>query len=230
MSQLKQIRTFLKRKLKPVDWLNLRSLQPVSRKFGFDRGMPVDRFYIETFLNENNCYIKGNLLEIADDFYSKKFGTEVEAFNILHFDSNSKKATIIGDLASPENLPSNFTDCFICTQTLNFIYDIKTAVYGIKQLLKEGGTALITLAGLSQISRYDMDRWGDYWRFTSLSAEKLFSEVFGKENISIKTYGNVLSSIALLEGLSVDELTKDELEFVDPDYQMIIAVVAQKKL
>ncbi len=230
MSQLKQIRTFLKRKLKPVDWLNLRSLQPVSRKFGFDRGMPVDRFYIETFLNENNCYIKGNLLEIADDFYSKKFGTEVEAFNILHFDSNSKKATISGDLASPENLPSNFTDCFICTQTLNFIYDIKTAVYGIKQLLKEGGTALITLAGLSQISRYDMDRWGDYWRFTSLSAEKLFSEVFGKENISIKTYGNVLSSIALLEGLSVDELTKDELEFVDPDYQMIIAVVAQKKL
>ena len=230
MSQLKQIRTFLKRKLKPVDWLNLRSLQPVSRKFGFDRGMPVDRFYIETFLNENNCYIKGNLLEIADDFYSKKFGTEVEAFNILHFDSNSKKATIIGDLASPENLPSNFTDCFICTQTLNFIYDIKTAVYGIKQLLKEGGTALITLAGLSQISRYDMDRWGDYWRFTSLSAEKLFSEVFGKENISIKTYGNVLSSIALLEGLSVGELTKDELEFVDPDYQMIIAVVAQKKL
>ena len=192
--------------------------------------MPVDRFYIETFLNENNCYIKGNLLEIADDFYSKKFGTEVEAFNILHFDSNSKKATIIGDLASPENLPSNFTDCFICTQTLNFIYDIKTAVYGIKQLLKEGGTALITLAGLSQISRYDMDRWGDYWRFTSLSAEKLFSEVFWKENISIKTYGNVLSSIALLEGLSVDELTKDELEFVDPDYQMIIAVVAQKKL
>ncbi|MHB8853418.1 MAG: hypothetical protein ACYC6P_08710 [Ignavibacteriaceae bacterium] len=167
MSQLQHIRTFLKRKLKPVDWLNLMGLQPVFRKFGFDRGIPVDRFYIETFLNENNCYIKGSLLEIADDFYSKKFGTEVEAYNILHFDSNSKKVTIIGDRASPENLPSNFTDCFICTQTLNFINDIKTAIYGIKQLLKQDDTALITLAGLSQISRYDMDRWGDYWRFTS---------------------------------------------------------------
>ncbi|MHB1688185.1 MAG: methyltransferase domain-containing protein [Ignavibacteriaceae bacterium] len=227
---MKQIRIFLKRKLKPVDWFDLRSLQPISRKFGFDRGMPVDRFYIEKFLNENNRYIKGSLLEIADDFYSKKFGSEVEAYNVLHVDSNNKKATIVGDLASPKYLPSNVTDCFICTQTLNFIYDIKTAVDGIKQLLKPDGTALITLAGLSQISRYDMDRWGDYWRFTSLSAEKLFSEAFGKKNISIKTYGNVLSAIALLEGLSVGELTKDELEFIDPDYQLIIAVVAQKKL
>ena len=94
-------------------------------------------------------------------------------------------------------------------------------------MLKEKGCALVTVSGVSQISRYDMERWGDFWRFTNKSVSAIFSEVFGPENIQIFTY--VLSSVSLLEGISAEELGENELLFNDHDYQVIIAVKAIKK-
>jgi hypothetical protein len=73
-----------------------------------------------------------------------------------------------------------------------------------------------------------MDRWGDYWRFTSKSAENIFSEVFGRENVTVSVYGNVLSAVALLHGISTEELTPAELDIKDDNYQVTIAVVARK--
>ena len=145
-----------------VNWYNLRSVEPVSKVFGLDRGTPIDRYYIEEFLNQNRAYIKGKVLEIAESTYSKKFDSGITSIEILHIDNSIKKATIIGDLTRKETLPSSQIDCFICTQTLNFIYDFNKAIEGIYYLLNNVGTALITLAGLCQISRYDMERWGVY--------------------------------------------------------------------
>ncbi len=225
---LNRIKKIWNKKFNQVNWHNLKSIQPVSKVFGLDRGIPIDRYYIEKFLDQNKNYIKGKVLEIAESTYSKKFDNGISSFEILHVDDSNKKATIIGDLTKIETLPSNQIDCFICTQTLNFIYNFHDAIKGMHHLLKPGGVVLATLAGISQISRYDMDRWGDYWRFTTLSAQKIFSEVFGKENIKIDFNGNVLSSISFLEGLAVNELSKEELDFKDPDYQMLITVFAKK--
>lgn len=214
----------INRKLFSTNWKDLRSTKPVSNIFGADRGTPVDRFYIENFLSDYSGDIKGTVVEIGESYYTDKFGTKVEKKEVLHFTNDNPQATLIGDLTKTETLKAGIADCFICTQTLNFIYDIKNAIRGICYLLKPGGVGLITVSGISQISRYDMDRWGDYWRFTSKSAEFLFSEVFGEENIKIHTYGNVLSSIAFLEGISAEELTRKELDCVDPNYQIIIAI------
>ncbi len=96
-------------------------------------------------------------------------------------------------------------------------------------MLKPGGIALITVGGLSQISRYDYNRWGDYWRFTDLSIKKAFEEVFGEGNVEVETYGNVLSAIAFLHGISAEELTEDELFYKDEDYQVIICIKAVKR-
>ena len=74
-------------------------------------------------------------MEISDNFYSKKFGTAVEKFEILHLTPDNDKATIIGDLTDIKTLPENRIDCFICTQTLNFIYNFKDAIIGAKHLL-----------------------------------------------------------------------------------------------
>lgn len=224
---LKKLRC-LKRLLKPVDWHNLRSLKPVSRVFGFDRGTPIDRVYIEDFLNKNQKFITGVVCEIAESTYSKKYGHDVEKYEILHYSSDNREATIIGDLTDVSTLPHNKIDCFICTQTLNFIYDFKSAIKGIHYMLKKGGVALVTVAGISQISRYDYDRWGDYWRFTDLSMKKAFSEIFGEANIEIDIYGNVLTATAFLHGISAEELTYEELFLKDLDYQVLIGVRAIK--
>ncbi len=227
MGIAKEILGLLKRRKQPLSWHNLRSTEPVQRNFGHYRGTSIDRFYIEEFLITNQSLIKGNVLEIAENTYSKKFGGNVASFEVLHYDSKNNNVTIVGDLTKTETLPENRIDCFICTQTLNFIYDFKAAIKGSFHLLKPGGVMLCTVAGLCQVSRYDMDRWGDYWRFTTKSIQQSFEEVFGN-NVKVTAYGNVLSATALLQGITVEELTTEELLFCDDDYQVVITIVATK--
>jgi Methyltransferase domain len=216
---------------KKVNWYNLRTTKPISRVFGLDRGQPIDRYYIESFLENNSGSIKGKVLEIADNKYTKKFGGKnILESEVLHAVDGNPKATIVGDLATGQGLPENTFDCFIITQTLQFIYEFHSAAGNVVKCLKPGGVALITVAGISQISRYDMKRWGDYWRFTDKSLTMLFEQYVPKENIKIKTYGNVLSSVAFLHGLASDELTREELDYVDQDYQMLITAVINKPL
>ena len=205
-----------------------RSVHPKSRKFGFDRGGPINHYYIEKFIEENSKYINGTVMEIADSRYTEKYGENVIKSEILHFLNDNPKATIIADLTKIESLPENLADCFIFTQTLNFIYDFKSALLGTYRLLKPDGVLLATVSGISQISRYDMDRWGDYWRFTTLSCEKMFKEVFGAENVVVDFYGNCLSARAFLDGRSSAELTKKELDYKDDDYQLLITIRARK--
>lgn len=183
--------------IKRPNWHNLRRLEPISRVFGFDRGTPIDRVYIEDFLGRNRNLIKGVVCEIAEDTYSKKFGTSIEKIEIQHYTNDNKNATIVGDLTNPYTLPEAKIDCFIVTQTLNFIYNVNEAVKGIYRMLKPKGVVLVTVAGLSQISRYDMERWGDYWRFTDLSIKRLFEDVFGIGNVEVETYGNGINSNCL---------------------------------
>jgi len=222
------IRSF-NRKIFPTNWKDFRNVKPISHFFGADRGQPIDRYYIEKFLSDNRKQIKGTVLEIGDDSYSKQFGKDIIRQEILLYAPNNSKSTIISDLTNHATLKKQIADCFICTQTLNFIYDVKSAVEGIYYMLRENGCALVTLSGISQISRYDMDRWGDYWRFTDKSARMIFSEIFGPENVQVVTYGNVLSSVAFLEGISAEELKEDELLYTDCDYQITVAVKAVKR-
>jgi hypothetical protein len=137
-------------------------------------------------------------------------------------------ATLIGNLETAEGIPREGFDCMILTQTLPFIYEIKAAVSNVYAALRPGGVLLATLSGISQISRYDMERWGDYWRFTNLSARRLFEEVFPPANVTVEAHGNVLAAIAFLHGLASHELSGQELDFHDPDYEVSITVRAVK--
>jgi hypothetical protein len=212
-------------------WGSFRRLQPFSNVFGYDRGaQSIARYYIDSFIHENALCIKGNVLEIGDDTYTVKYGTELVKSDVLHVVAGNSKATIVADLTSADHLPSDQYDCILLPQTLPFIYDFRAALFHAHRMLKPGGFMLVTLSGISQISRYDMEKWGDYWRFTSLSAQKLFEEFFPSDNIKVKTYGNVLAAMAFIEGLASRELKKEELDFTDPDYQVTVAVRAIKPI
>jgi SAM-dependent methyltransferase len=216
----------------PVGWVrfgSLRRLTPISRLFGEDRGLPIDRYYIEGFLKNNSSDIRGRVLEIGDNSYTLRFGGDkVTQSDILFAGEGNPNATIIGDLTNASNIPDETFDCFICTQTLLCIYDIKAAIHTIHRILKPGGVVLVTIPGISQIARYEMDNWGDYWRFTSLSSRRLFEEVFPSENVEVKAYGNVLTAIAFLHGLTVKELSQEELDYNDSDYEMLLTIRAVK--
>jgi SAM-dependent methyltransferase len=212
-----------------TNWLNLRRLEPYSKIFGFDRGTPINRVYVEDFLKRHSECIKGICCEVGDDRYISKFGHNLEKVEILHYTNDNKKATMVADLTKYDMLPENYLDCFILTHVLEFIFDVRSAVKGIHRMLKNGGVALVTVCGISQISRYDYERWGDYWRFTDLSLRKIFEEVFGKGNVEVYTYGNVLTATAFLHGISAEELTEEELFYQDMDYQLVICVRSVKR-
>ena len=210
-------------------WGNLRRVEPISRVFGLDRGQPIDRYYIEQFLSTYALNIQGRVLEIGDNFYTLKFGGErVTRNDVLHAVKGNPEVTIVADLTCADHIPSNTFDCIICTQTLQCIYDVRAATQTLYRILRPGGVLLATCSGISQISRYDMDRWGEYWRFTTASAQKLFEEFWFPECLTIEAKGNVLVATAYLYGLASNDLETNELEFYDPDYQMLITVRAVK--
>ena len=222
---------FLVRKKHIVVFDDLRRNRPVSNIFGLERGTAIDRYYLEKFLKKNSSLVKGRILEVEDSFYSRKFADENAAsFEVLHAVPGNKAATLVGDLTDTATLPENAFDCFICTQTFNFIFDVKEAIEGAHYLLKPGGVLLATVSGISQISRYDMDRWGDYWRFTTASMKKLLDPVF-KGGVEIESYGNVLAATAFLQGVSLEDLPdRSLLDHSDPDYQFLITVIARKAI
>jgi len=208
---------------------DLRRLTPFSRDFGFDRGMPVDRYYIEKYLAGKQEDIQGHVLEILEPLYTRQFGHErVIKSDVLHIEPGNPQATIVGDLTRADHIPSDTFDCVILTQTMQLIYDLRATIQTLYRILKPGGVLLTTIPGISPISRYDMDRWGYYWGFTSLSARRLFAEAFPEDHIEIHAYGNVLTASAFLYGIVTEELTQQELDHLDPDYQVIIAIRAVK--
>jgi SAM-dependent methyltransferase len=203
--------------------------QPASRQFAFDRGTPIDRYLMERFLERNAAVIRGRVLEIGEKGYTMQYGgSHVTKADVLHAVKGNPEATIVGDLVTGRGLKWDAYDCLLLTQTLHVIYDIHAAVKNIHRMLTPGGTALVTIPSLSQISRYDADRWGDYWRMTPGAVRRLFEEAFPAEGIELETHGNVRLATAFLYGLAAEEVPPDVLTEVDRDYPVLICVCARK--
>lgn len=214
-----------------VNFGSLRRLTPISPIFGIDRDLiSVERYYMETFLESHSSDIKGRVLEMGDPGYTTKFGGDkVSQSDVLNYVEGNPQATIVADLTNASNIPNNSFDCIIITQTLQMIYDIQAAVETLYRITKPGGVVLVTSHGITRVARREgIDSWGEYWHFTSQSKKHLFEQLFSAENVSVQTYGNVLSTISSLHGLSATELEKDELDHCDPNYELIVTVRAQK--
>ena len=213
-----------------VDLGDLRRTEPVSRLFGAERGLPIDRYFIERFLSEHAALIRGRVLEVADRSYTISFGGgRVTSSDVLHATVENPNATIVGDLESGTGIPLGAFDAAILTQVLMCTFDLPAVVRTIHGMLAPGGSALITVPSISAISRYDADRWGDYWRFTEQSAARLFERDFGTANVHVQSFGNALVAHAFLAGMAKEELREDELAAHDRDYPIVIAVVATKR-
>jgi len=207
---------------------DLRRTEPISRKFGYDRGLPIDRVYIEQFLERSSAHIRGRVLEVGDSTYTQRFGgRSVAVMDVLHVEEGNPSATIVADLANAPHVPTDAFDCIILTQTLHLVYELQATVETLYRILAPGGTLLATVPGITQISD---DQWARtwYWAFTSLSVRRLFEARFRPENLDVQAWGNVLAATAFLQGIAAEELRQEELDHRDPLYQMLITVRAHK--
>lgn len=225
---LRKIRRMnLSPRLGGVDFGDFANIKPLSAGFGYRRGLPVDRLYIEDFLAANAAAITGRVLEVGDAAYSSRLGRDVSAQDVLNLRSDNPATTIVGDLSQAGVLPAGAYDCQVITQTLHLIYDLEAAVRQLHAALKPGGTVLATVPGISPI---DPGEWGAtwYWSLTEASARRLFDDVFGAGNVEIAVQGNAFAATSFLQGVSVEDLEEDWLRERDPSYPVVIAIRARK--
>ena len=87
---------------------------------------------------------------------------------------------------------------------------------------------MITVRGISAISQYDEQRWGDYWGFTKQSLAKLFDRK-DVEIVDLVQYGNVKTAVAFMYGLAYEDL--QEQDFIEEDelYPVLLGIAIKKK-
>lgn len=214
-----------------TDWSVLRRTRPYRKRFGERRGECIDRYYIEKFLAAHQQSIRGHVAEMLADDYALRFGGDrVEKIDILDIDETNARRTITLDLAQTGAAPAALFDCIICTQTLLLIYDYRSAIRSLRKMLKPGGTLLVTIPGICQIIPVDMlgGSDNDWWRFTGAATHRIFREIFTSDDLTVETYGNVQAAVAQLHGLVQEEFNQSELDYHDPNYEVIIGVKAIK--
>jgi hypothetical protein len=204
---------------------DLRRSSPISGVFGFDRGTPVDRYYIERFLGEKSSDIGGRVLEIGDNAYTIRFGgARVERSDILHIDSTNPRATFTGNLEDPDILPAGAFDCIVLTQTLQFLFDMRAGVATLHRALKSGGVLLLTAPGITRVD----SAWPLAWSLTAPAARRLLEERFRSHAVVVEAHGNVFAATAFLYGLAVEELERSDLDVDDANFPVIVAARAVK--
>lgn len=206
----------------------LRRTTPVDADWGFNRGGAIDRVYIAEFLERHRADVRGRVLECQNDTYARRYGTGVERIDVLHAVEGNPKATIVADLVDAPGIPDGAFDTVILTQVLQFVYDVRAALRTVHRILAPGGVLLATLPGIAKIAELENDVYGDWWRFTSISARRLAQEAFGAGSVEVEAYGNVLSAAGFLYGLGRWDLRPDELAARDPLFEVTIGVRAVK--
>lgn len=204
---------------------DLRRVRPLDPFWGHRRGGPLDRYYIERFLASHAEDIRGCVLEVQSPEYTRQFGGgRVVSSDVLDVTSANAQATLLANLEDPEALPPGAYDCVILTQTLQYVFEVRTAVATLYHTLKPGGVALVTVPGITKVE--SDATW--YWSFSAVAVQKLFGEVFPRSQLEVKSHGNVLAAIGFLHGVGRGELTRAELDADDPDYPVIITVRVAK--
>lgn len=203
--------------------LSITKTSPLADQFG--RGKPIDRYYIEKFLKIYQCYIKGDILEMENNDYTYQFGHDITSANFM--DLTNKKATLVHDLQDTKGLPANKFDCFICTQTLPYIYDIKAGFASAKKMLKKGGVFLVAAPGLSKLSDKPPEFY-EQWHFTVNSFRNLAKEA-GFSKIEVNMYGNCFAATAFLEGVAVEDIKNPALlDVQDGGFPVTVTLMAIK--
>ena len=219
-----------RRALEPASLRLLLTLRLPGRRipdrYGYTRGRIADRRYIEQFLSDNAQSIRGHCLEIQNSHYTRTYGGDrVTTADVLDIDATNPLATIVGDLHALTDVETGTFDCVILTSVLQFLRDPAKALGEIHRILVPGGTALVTVPTLPPL---DFGADADRWRFMPTGARELHEAVFGAENVSVTTVGNLLTAMARLAGLAEEDLPARAFSVEDPVYPVVVAVRARK--
>ena len=200
-------------------------VRPLSQKWGWDRGLPTHRYYLNQYFQELSSDIRGHCLEFQDDAYTSLYGgSNVTKLEILHIDDSNTRATIVADLTKPNDIPSNCFDCIICSHVLHMIFEFDKAIHELYRILKPGGVLLVAVPHVSMCT----PEVQEFWRFTPDGLFSALAKTFGADNITVRAYGNSLIAAGEIRGLVAHEFTKAEIDHHDPRFAVDVCARAFK--
>ena len=216
-------------RLAPRSWGELAAAEPFSHEFGIDRGTPIDRIFIEAFLDSHADLVRGHVLEIADDTYARRYGNgKTTVIDVLDVDSDNSAASIVGDLNRSGSLPRDTFDCAIVTQTLQYVEDLEAAVANLHGCLVPGGTLLVTVPGITRIDP-GVGRVADRWRFTPHGLSDLLARRFQPDAITSTGYGDLHAATAFLYGLAAEEIQLPPGDKRTSDFPVVVCASAARR-
>lgn len=222
------LRKLYREKYEVIGSISSMNISPISDQFATERGTPVDRIYIEKFLEKNKEYVIGDVLEIEEATYTMKYGeNRVKKSIVMDVSQKSSEIDFNANIETGEGIKDKIADCFILTQTLMYIYDLEVAAKNIIRFLKPGGVALITCSCLSQNSRRCMDNYGSYFNFNAAVFEKMFRNEKASV-IRAGSYGNVKTVMAHLVGMCAEDLEEEDFELDDEYYPLVVYAVVRR--
>jgi SAM-dependent methyltransferase len=202
-------------------------LEPVSACRGSDRGVPIDRYYIERFLRRHASDIRGTVLAYRDAADVRRWAeSALIRCDVFDLDPTNRESTIVTDLSDPRELRSGIYDCAILIHVLNLIGDPAGAMLECRRILRPGGVLLASVPCASPVDREAPD--DDRWRFSRNGFMRLVEAAFGAETIDVQAEGNRTALIAWLAGLAADEVGEAALEPCDPCAPVLITARAVK--
>jgi SAM-dependent methyltransferase len=163
-----------------------------------------------SFRAEQARRIRGDMLKVKDANYGRRFGNEVRC-HVVHIDPENTEVDLHADVNIPGILPAELFDCVILTQVLHFLAP-EQALRNVWASIAPGGTLLITAPTLDRLDPHlaatDSSRW----------TPRALAELLGRVGMPARVtgYGNVLAWVAALWGLSVEDLSAEELDVDDP--------------
>jgi len=205
-------------------WGNLRRPRPFSDCFGFDRGTPVDRYYLDAFLKTHRAGITGDVLEIQMSQYTERYGHGVRRAHSVDI-SPRFRPTFLCDLARADLVvPSDAYDCFLLPNSLGNLRDVEGCLRQALRVVKPGGVILATAAGFVPLT----PDCPDYWHLSAAGWQEIAARVWPACVVRVESHGNCLAAVAAMLGLAWEELTPAELDATDPRYPVLVTLACRK--
>jgi hypothetical protein len=211
----------LVRRARPVRWGNLRRTNPLDDSGGQGRGTTIHRYYAARFIEGQGKLGKGRILEFREARYGAHLGYEPANVDVVDIVPENDTATIIADLGDERSLPANTFECILLVDGLRFVRNLETAILNARQSLTRDGLLLLCLPVLEPVRN---DALGpDRWRVLPPMLGDILEQTCPAADVTVETYGNLLTATATLAGLAAEELSSEELEFRDDRYPVLVA-------
>jgi SAM-dependent methyltransferase len=206
-------------------WGNLRRTRPFSDNFGFDRGTPIDRYYLHHFLHRHRAHITGRVLEIQNSDYTKRFGHDLLETHTIDVNP-AFRPTYHCDLARIDGcVPDGHYDCFLLPNTLSVLHDIEPCLSNAARIVRPGGVILATAAALVPLTG-DMP---NYWHLSADGWRELTRRAWPDTAVHVEAHGNCLAAIAAMLGLAHEEIDPAELDIHDARFPVLVTVFGQRR-